>query len=129
MILVQNDQKVGQIDATIKVNSVEETTKTDANGKMTLTKEYEVGTSISIEASKTGFAAKLDFMVEDNNGQDNLVTIELGYMLLDSCLTEGVLLSTSGEMNNFSLKVCTRMLNICISWKVRNCFSCHFQPL
>ena len=89
MILVQNDQKVGQIDATIKVNSVEEATKTDADGKMTLAKEYEVGTSISIEASKTGFAAKLDFMVEDNNGQDNRVTIELGYKKLESCSTEG----------------------------------------
>ena len=89
MILVQNDQKVGQIDATIKVNSVEEATKTDADGKMTLAKEYEVGTSISIEASKTGFAAKLDFMVEDNNGQDNLVTIELGYKKLESCSTDG----------------------------------------
>ena len=90
MILVQNDQKVGQIDATIKVNSVEEATKTDADGKMTLAKEYEVGTSISIEASKTGFAAKLDFMVEENNGQDNLVTIELGYKKLESCSTDGV---------------------------------------
>ena len=89
MILVQNDQKVGQIDATIKVNSVEEATKTDADGKMTLAKEYEVGTSISIEASKTGFAAKLDFMVEENNGQDNVVTIELGYKKLESCSTDG----------------------------------------
>ena len=89
MILVQDDKQASITDATIKVDSVEEATKTGADGKITLAKEYEIGTTLSIEASKNGFVAKLDFKVEDNNGQDNLVTIELGYKKLDNCLTTG----------------------------------------
>ena len=89
MIMVQDDKQAGLADATIKVDSVEEATKTGTDGKMTLAKEYKLGTTLSIEASKTGFVAKLDFKVEDNNGQDNLVTIELGYKKLDNCLTTG----------------------------------------
>ena len=75
MIMVQDDQKVALADATIKVDSLEEATKTGADGKMTLAKEYEIGATLSIEASRTGFVAKLDFKVEDNSGEDNLVTI------------------------------------------------------
>ena len=89
MILVRDDKQAGITDATIKVDSVEEATKTGANGKMTLAKEYEIGTTLSIEASKNGFVAKLDFKVEDNNGQDNMVMLELGYKKLDNCLTTG----------------------------------------
>ena len=89
MIMVQDDKQAGLADSTIKVNSVEEATKTDADGKMTLAKEYEIGTTLSIEASKNGFVAKVDFKVEDNNGQDNLVTIELGYKKLETCSTDG----------------------------------------
>merc|ERR1712062_12535 len=89
MIMVQNDQKVGLADATIKVDSAEEATKTGADGKMTLAKEYEIGATLSIEASRTGFVAKLDFKVEDNSGEDNLVTIELGYKKLETCPTDG----------------------------------------
>ena len=89
MILVQNDQKVGLADATIKVDSAEEATKTGADGKMTLAKEYEIGTTLSIEASQNGFVTKLDFKVDDNNGQNNLLTIELGFKKLESCSTDG----------------------------------------
>ena len=89
MITVQDDKQAGLADATIKVDSVEETTKTGADGKLTLAKEYEIGTTLSIEASKNGFVAKVDFKVEDNNGQDNLVTIEVGYKKLETCSTAG----------------------------------------
>ena len=86
---MQDSQKAGRSDATIKVDSVEEATKTGTDGKMTLAKEYKLGTTLSIEASKSGFVAKLDFKVTDNNGQDNLVTIELDYKNLGSCPTTG----------------------------------------
>ena len=87
--MVQDDQKVALADATIKVDSIEEATKTGADGKLTLAKEYEIGATLSIEASRTGFVAKLDFKVEDNSGEDNLVTIELGYKELETCPTDG----------------------------------------
>ena len=87
--MVQDDKQAGLADATIKVDSVEEGTKTGADGKLTLAKEYEIGTTLSIEASKNGFVAKVDFKVEDNNGQDNLVTIEVGYKKLETCSTDG----------------------------------------
>eukprot|EP00093_Oithona_nana_P014568 14568.XXX_830990_830691_1 [CDS] Oithona nana genome sequencing. len=40
MIMVQDDKQAGLADATIKVDSVEEATKTGADGKLTLAKEY-----------------------------------------------------------------------------------------
>ena len=60
------------------MDSIEEATTTDANGKMTLTNEYKLGAKITISLSKdyykTGSVTK---EIEDNNGENNLVTISL----------------------------------------------------
>ena len=60
------------------MDSIEEATTTDANGKLTLTNEYKLGAKITISMTKdyykTGSVTK---EIEDNNGQDNLVTISL----------------------------------------------------
>ena len=60
------------------MDSNEEATTTDANGKLTLTNEYKLGAKITISVTKdyykTGSVTK---EIEDNNGQDNLVTISL----------------------------------------------------
>ena len=76
--MVQDSKKSPLEDVTIKVDSNEEATTTDANGKLTLTNEYKLGAKITISVTKdyykTGSVTK---EIEDNNGQDNLVTISL----------------------------------------------------
>ena len=60
------------------MDSIEEATTTDANGKLTLTNEYKLGAKITISVTKdyykTGSVTK---EIEDNNGENNLVTISL----------------------------------------------------
>ena len=96
MVTVQDDQNTGITDATIKVNSEEEATKTDADGKLTLANEYNIGASISIEVSKSGFKTKTESKtIEDNNGEDNTIIFSLSisnyitFEKLQSCSTEG----------------------------------------
>ena len=108
--MVQDSKKSPLEDVTIKVDSIEEATTTDANGKLTLTNEYKLGAKITISMTKdyykTGSVTK---EIEDNNGENNLVTISLadgkdyeylkvwkinekfftGYTKLESCPTSG----------------------------------------
>ena len=76
--MVQDSKKSPLEDVTIKVDSIEEATTTDANGTLTLTNEYKLGAKITISMTKdyykTGSVTK---EIEDNNGENNLVTISL----------------------------------------------------
>ena len=76
--MVQDSKKSPLEDVTIKVDSIQEATTTDANGKLTLTNEYKLGAKITISMTKdyykTGSVTK---EIEDNNGENNLVTISL----------------------------------------------------
>ena len=76
VILVQTDEKIGVKEAMIKVNSSEEATRTNDEGRMTLSKAFKIGTTLSIEIVKSGYEIKdKSIEVKDNNGQDNLVTM------------------------------------------------------
>ena len=78
LFLVQDEEKVGIEAAIIKIDSVEEPTKTDTTGKLSLSKEYGIGRILSIEVSKTGYYSKSkSITVKDNDEEDLLVTIEL----------------------------------------------------
>ena len=75
---MQDEGKKGIEAATIKIDSIEEPTKSNADGKFTLAKDYEIGATLSIEVSKPGYETKSEAVtVKVNNGNDNLVIIQL----------------------------------------------------
>ena len=78
MILVQDEQNAGIEAATIKIDSIEETSKSNSEGKLTLAKEYKIGATLTIEVSKAGYDVEaISKTISDNNGEVNTFTVRL----------------------------------------------------
>ena len=74
VVLVQNDKGSGIKDAIITVDSTDETTTTNADGKMTLSNAYKLKKTITIKATYNNKDEEKSITIVDNDGKDNEVT-------------------------------------------------------
>ena len=64
-------------NAIIKIGGVQDG-KTNSDGQFYLTKEYKVGTKLSLEVSLASYNTfSKEIEVQDNNGKDNEVNVKL----------------------------------------------------
>ena len=69
------DERGSVSEATVKIDSNDEG-RSDADGKLILDNKYKIGTSLSIEITKTGYIPMSTMKkVEGNNEEDSIITI------------------------------------------------------